>query len=530
MPARRSRHRWPRPDALAVANSLVLTGVLFVGALTGIPASSSSRTAPDLLRFGPDGVSVASAAHTAATPLTWTELLPEGGPPTNSSESAVLVYDPVASETIDFAASGYRGLSSVWSFDGGRWSNITPSGNLTQQDLIEYSATFDAAAGAVLLFGESDAFPYGNETWEYAAGSWSELDPTTSPAGTPMAGVTYDPTISAAILVTTVFGQASALTWEFQGGNWTRLSTATALPAFTEATMAFDNTSVNPELVLFADGFQAGASSQGFQNQTWVFSSNDWSNVTAASGPAPPADEGAMAYDASIGALVLADAGYFANSSPALTWVFANGSWSYLPVPSVPPSIGSGEENLVFDPAVGYTLLVIDGLSGYTGNFTTETWMLNRTSIGPPPTVALSVAPINLTVGSSFRVIATAVGGYGAVGLRLIAYVPGCMWTNRTVEVSITEICTPTAVGESPFFGASVSDQAGRGVYTFQYVGITAPPSTWRWSFVAELLIGSVGAAGVVLFAIIVVVRRQAARSDRGSGTGPGAVGPRQPS
>jgi hypothetical protein len=439
--------------------------------------------------------------------LTWTELFPEGVPPSNVTGTPVLVYDPLTQQVLDFASDFQGALTSVWGYDGATWTNVSPPGNLTHQDLTEFSVTFDTAAGSLLLFGYvgyNDEYPGDAETWTYAAGTWTELFLSTEPRGNPMAGVTFDPVDSSAILLTTLFQVNNSLTWAFHGGNWTQLETSSSPPALFGSTMAFDNSSADQELVLFTDGIQAGGPREGFWNQTWVYQGNQWLNVTATSGPAPPADPGAMTYDPSEQGVMLVDAGYFANGTPARTWVFTDGRWVYLNSPSMAPYDGIGGSNLAYDPHAGFPLLLEDGYSPYSANTTTQTWKFDRTDIGPPPALTWNVTPRNLTQGGTVHVVASATGGFGALGLDVEVNLPGVRATERGAG---SWYFTTNGSGVGPVI-VSVEDQSGRIVHAIVFVDVASPasPSTNNG---LDYVFAAVAAVASFLIVVIVLVRRR---------------------
>ena len=469
------------------------------------------------------------AQHTPASlpstvPLTWTEMLPEGLPPSNVTSSPVLAYDPVTNQTLDFVAASEGGLSSIWNFDAGVWTNVTPSGNLTQQDLTELSATFDAAEGYLLLFGYTgynDQTSTQAETWIYSAGTWSQQHPSTEPRGTVMAGVTYDPVGSSAILVTTLYGRPDSLTWAFQAGNWAQVVTTTSPPALYGSTMAFDNSTADQEIVLFADGLQLTGPTQGFWNQTWVYRGDEWVNVTAASGPAPPGGDAAMTYDSSERVVVLEDPQYLANGTPGRTWEFANGRWSYLETPSDAAYLENGGCSFIYDPHDGYALLLGSGISAYSGNTTTQTWKLNRTDIGAPPTPTLNVTPRNLTEGAAVHITASATGGYGALALLVRTTVPGCWEIERQAG---SWNCTTNGSGEA-VVGFVVVDQAGRWVSVFAIVQIAPPPPPSTNWLAYAVAVGVLAAVAVVAVAVVIRHRRRPPPANATS-SAPGSAGP----
>ncbi len=524
-------HHWrkdspgfPREGPAFGVALLVVVILLAAWLPTGQVAPSREFTS-ETLWTGSHVEQPSTSSRPLATPLTWTELLPEGLPPSNSTTTPVLVYDPVTQQTLDFASASPFGLTSIWSFDAGVWTNVSPPGNLTHQDLSEFSATFDAADGYLLLFGyvgDNDQTPGYAQTWKYSAGLWAQLSPRAEPRGTPMAGVTYDPVDSSTILLTTLYFTNDSLTWSFQGGNWTRLVTSGSPPALFGSTMVFDNSTADQELVLFADGIQAPGPTRGFWNQTWVYRGNQWLNVTATSGPAPPADEGAMTYDSSEHVVLLVDHAFFANSTPARTWEFTDSRWVYFAAPSIAPFLGDGGSNFVYDPHETYSIFVGSYPSAYSGNWTTQTWKLDHTDIGAPPTLALNVTPRNLTEGATVHITASATGGYGALAVVVQFDIPGCAAIERRTG---SWNCTSKGSGEG-IVSLGVTDQSGRVVSVSTILQIAPPvsPST-DWLLYA-LSVGAVVAALGVAAAIVIRRRKRPPTPANATSSASGSGGP----
>jgi hypothetical protein len=488
--------------------------ILLVAALMVVsgwdPARGSSSTSKIPARNPTPVTSILPASDVrpaAAPPTTWTEVLPEGLPPSNLTTTPVLVYDPSTLQTLDFASASGGALTGIWSYTAGVWTNVTPSGNLTHQDLTEFSVTFDAAGDYVLLFGYvayQSQYPDRPETWTYAADTWTELNLTPQPQGQLMAGVTYDPILSSVILLTAEFGDSNGMTWSFNGSRWTLLSPTSSPPGLFGSTMVFDNSTPDQEIVLFADGISPGGPVTGFWNQTWVYRGSQWINVTAASGPDPPAGEGAMTYDPGARSVLLVDGGYSSNHTPMFTWQFANGTWNYLPTPSTAPFLGEGGGNLVYDGRDGSTLFVGNYSSAYTGNTTTQTWMYAATNIGPPPVLTLTVTPQNVTNGGKVRVSAAETGGYGALAYEVRIEIPGCYEVER--QAGAWE-CTTTGSGPG-VVGFQVTDQAGRVVTALASVEIASPPSSSPLTLWLYYVLGS----AIVVTALGVVFARDAKR------------------
>ena len=491
-------------SALAV---VLVAGFLLAGAGTGAGQGTHGGShTPRTLAAGPAS-DIARAA--TPTPLTWSELLPSTDPPPELS--ATLAYDPISQQTLDFEGTLDNNVADVWSFAAGSWTNVTPHGNLTSQNLTEASATFDAADGYLLLFGYlSYAYlnPAVSETWQYESGTWALLAPATEPYGTVLAGLTYDASDSTVLLLTTVpvYGEPTeTLTWSFHAGDWGLVSTAAAPPPFTSATMAFDNSSADQEVVLFDWGFLVGGG-EGEHNLTWVYHAGVWTNVSNPTAPAPPAASSSMTFDASEQAVLLTSAGSPARNLTDRTWEFHANAWSLVDTPGTSPILGtvelSGGSDLAYDATDGYGLEVAAWYAPYGANLTTQTWKFDRTELGAPPQAMLSVVPENLTSGDSLRVTASATGGFGVLAVEVRIFLPGC---NRIEMTLGTWNCTTSGSGLG-VVGLSVTDQAGREVFTFRGVNVssssTAVPA---WALWAPLAGG--GAAGVL--AGVLVGRRR---------------------
>ena len=88
-------------------------------------------------------------------------------------------------------------------------------------------------------------------------------------------------------------------TWLWNGSTWTRASLSINPPARLQATMAYD--AALGQLVLFG-GYEPSLGSSG--SDTWLWNGTTWTQANP--GTSPPARiEAAMAYDATIGQMVL---------------------------------------------------------------------------------------------------------------------------------------------------------------------------------------------------------------------------------
>jgi PKD repeat protein len=142
------------------------------------------------------------------------------------------------------------------------------------------------------------------------------------------------------------------------GPFWSNLSSPTG-PSFRAiGSMAYDP----------ADGYDVlfgGLGPGGPLNDTWTYANGVWTNITATSGPAPPAQDGmAMTYDYGDGYLLawgclIPNGTTFCND----TWSFLHGKWSKIDATVLTPT-GQPFTSLIPDE-VPYDSMVYDAADGY---------------------------------------------------------------------------------------------------------------------------------------------------------------------
>ena len=250
---------------------------------------------------------------------------------------AGLADDPALGGLLMFGGYAYRGDS--WIFAQGNWTPEAPSNAPTAR--WGASMAWDPAENMVLLFGGTDGSAF-NDTWGFAAGTWTLLDSSvvcrTSACPSPRSGAAmgWDATTGQMVL----FGGQSSTgtvlrdTWAFAAGAWTEVlasgsCTSTTCPsARTNASLAWDATDL--ELVLF------GGHATSYYNDTWTFSGSNWhevlSSTQCASQPCPSARAGASFAAAPLGqgGLVLFGGATAATTFVNDTWGFAGGAWTDL--------------------------------------------------------------------------------------------------------------------------------------------------------------------------------------------------------
>lgn len=263
-----------------------------------------------------------------------------------------------------------------------------------------FGMAYDAAMGAIVMFGGCTSGQYWNyscdvtnQTWSFSNGNWTQLDPTLSPSGRVNPAMAYDPETGDILL----FGGGSGTpyylsyndTWQFNGTSWSQLSTnLTPPPSDFGAVMAYD--SAVGGIVMFDSGevYHGGP----FLNDVWVFAGGQWSLASHGTGPSPRSAV-SFTYDPGLGAAVLFGGNQCQNATglcPNLgdTWTYASGTWTNVSNGSLPsPSPRNGAE-FAYDPALNASLLFSghDGFAYYNDSWTYSAggWTeLSSTSVGP---------------------------------------------------------------------------------------------------------------------------------------------------
>ncbi|HEV2449654.1 MAG TPA: PKD domain-containing protein [Thermoplasmata archaeon] len=266
------------------------------------------------------------------------------------------------------------------------------------------AVAYDSGDGYLVLFGGLAAPPSGgylNDTWIYQNGSWTNVSASVGPAppARAYASLVSDARDGYLVLVggTCVKGNFCNDTWEFSGGQWHAGGAAPINPGSSDTVAVYDSTD---GYLLMADcathaahRFSAGVWSSvpgttprgcspamsddpanhgvlfdggeqgGYYGGTWLYSSGNWTNVTATSGPMDnlsfALSESIAAYDPQLGAVLqLSPAGYRIGSSglgTTFTYTY-NSTWTNITGPVAPP--WDSYPGLAWDPSAGGVVLV----------------------------------------------------------------------------------------------------------------------------------------------------------------------------
>jgi PKD repeat protein len=391
---------------LGVAVLVSIPGFTFGGRIVhgpmGSPSSLASGTRP------PVPPSLGPLARPAGSPpARWINVSGSPGAPPGAYYGS-LAFDPMGPEYVYFGGCGLVlcPLNVTWVFSDGRWSNVTNPAD-SPPSRFAASMDFDANAGGLLLFGGYNGnFDWLNDTWLFHDNVWtneSYLGP--APPGRDEAAMAFDP--GAPLNGSVLFGGCAFLgcyndTWVWHpGGGWSNVSSVGPAPSPRGApAMVYDPAA--SALLLFG-GVAAGPCGECDTNDTWEWYGGSWWVIATPSAP-PGTDSSAMAYDGSLGAVILSD-GWNSSLGAAEndTWSFAAGAWTNLSEPERPSgrwgaSIASGGDGTA-------PPLLFSGLET-SGNSPNDTWAFEV-----PPSLALASGTPSAEVSAPATVDATVSGG-----------------------------------------------------------------------------------------------------------------------
>jgi PKD repeat protein len=331
----------PRTPAPAIADLTNWTPLTVLNAPSPRWASAAAYDPAEaqFLLYGgadpyPEGAQTWSLANG-----TWTNISGTSG--INPPDLVAMVYDPALGALVGLGSTG--NLTETWEFSGGMWTNVTSSPSPSPR--IRVMMTYDAADSAVLLFGGGN--PGGttsfNDTWEYTASGWANLTGSLNPPARSRGVLEYDPALGAAVLFGgfLLYGDPDFNdTWEFAAGHWSQLSLPET-PSARDGSMFVYDPNVG-EVVLFGGFYTNDAHGQGVDADTWNFNGT-WNLVNTSASPTGRALS-AAAFDPALNGIYLF--GGYGFPYPL------NDSWVYLQDLSPPVIQASVAEGSVGVPVL----------------------------------------------------------------------------------------------------------------------------------------------------------------------------------
>ncbi len=384
-----------------------------------------------------------------------------GGPTLGSAVPSAGHLGPAASSAADSSLSGWWKLPAIGPLPGNR---------------TDAEMAFDSEDGYVLLFGGCASYAsFGScrspldDTWTYRNGTWTNVTPALSPAGTASGMMADDPADGYVVLFggTTASGTTN-VTWTWSGGQWTELAPVSSPPALSSAAMAYD--AGTSDLVLFG-GVAPGTLSA--LADTWVYRGGDWTNVTAPIHPpgwispflAPNPANGQLLLFGGVSAL-------FFPTYTAQTWAFRNDVWTNVSSSSGATAPGSRAWAIGgFDPTLNETLMYGGG-AGTTINgdlwaySAAGTWARVTSAVGPPGAFYQTAGAWDAVDGYLVDFGRESMGSFYGIPTIQAVYSETWALTSRIV-LSLNDTSGPAVAGNNVTFDSNVT--GGLGPYTYDW-------------------------------------------------------------
>ncbi|HEY1197844.1 MAG TPA: kelch repeat-containing protein [Thermoplasmata archaeon] len=334
-------------------------------------AHPSKRTLPSMAD-GPSGGAVTLFGGLTTTGVgndtwkisgkVWTTVLPQAPIPRFDS---AMTYDEADGYVLLFGGTVGNGIAfgDTWKFVGGVWTHLHPS--LSPSPRYEEAMTYDAADGYVVLFGGYGCGSTCADTWTFVHGTWTDVSvpgAPNHPSQREGAGLAYDYKDGYVVLFgghnfTVDYGD----TWAFLGGVWSPLYLTYAPSAREWMEMTYDS----EDGYLLMVGGLSTVPSVNYLSDTWVYSSGNWTNLTASLSGFPPTYNALSAFfdDTYDGYMVL----FMASSGT--TYEFDGSSWSVITTSNSPPPSYTLGQGGAYDPIdeVGVVLTTQGSTWEYTG-------------------------------------------------------------------------------------------------------------------------------------------------------------------
>lgn len=341
----------------------------------------------------------------------WVELTPGQFP---SSRWAKLVYDTVRQAVL---LHGGSGNNDTWAFDGSTWSEVAVSG--LPANRYRHALAYDRSRQVAVLYGGFRSSNFFRDTWHLTESGWTLQQGLTTPTASNSFGLAYDPSTQEVVGFSgwaeeflhvpevhhyhgdppdwlslpvatplprqlhgwayaqpmggfVLFGGSACCVvgstylddelWIYSGSNWSQLNPPSRPEPRNDFSMSFDTGSGN--LILY--GGMVSASTIDASDDTWLYDGTTWSHYLDGSPPGQRFGH-RTAYDESRNVTVLF--GGASNNQEGVTWEFDGVSWTARPTP-FQPETGRRWSPLIYD-SDRQVVLLFGGESGYHYN---DTW------------------------------------------------------------------------------------------------------------------------------------------------------------
>ena len=236
------------------------------------------------------------------------------------------------------SATGFVLENETWELAAGHWTQLSPS---TPPSLRDSPAmAFDAARHQSVLFGGADPndVNYYADTNLWNGSQWITVTPQTSPPARREAAMAYDPVRQRVVL----FGGSNgtfpsfADTWEWDGTNWKLAATTGPAPRYSPV-MTWDP---HRQKIVLTAGQEGGAGAAVYRD-TWEWDGTTWTAMDNANTTTPGSRTNtSVAWNGPRSTLALFGGALLAPLGD--TWEWSGTTWDFLH-PLVSPAARSGQ-------------------------------------------------------------------------------------------------------------------------------------------------------------------------------------------
>ncbi|MDE1820438.1 MAG: PKD domain-containing protein [Euryarchaeota archaeon] len=365
-------------------------------------------------------------------------------PPT--PDLTVMADDAADGYVVAFTPGTNDLFPTTWTYRDGTWTNITPSivsASNSPPSRFGSTMAYDAADGEAILYGGVDLLTghLASDTWAFQGGAWTNITPSTSPPA--LFFPSLAPSFPGGPLVlfggNDLSGNPTAGTWTFLHGTWTQETPATSPPARAAAASTWDRNE-HGAIVYGGRGVSTAL------DDTWRFDlSNDtWTAVCQPSCTGVVIAYPSMTFDPRDNKTLLV------GGQTGQAFYLAGGAWSVQNTAPYPMARYLAAMTYDASPSDGYALLY-GGIGGSTAY--QDTWCFAPAlNISVPVLNVSGPAIANRTsvdaTQQSVQLSASVSGGGAGAVLESWENLPaGCTGLMGT-KIS----CVPTAAGNYTIF------------------------------------------------------------------------------
>lgn len=444
---RRSRRRIGGAGVLAIVLTVTICGMPVLRT-TGVPLG-----APSAAHSMAEARSSAAPGSTTS-PLAWVNL--DAGVGSNRPsprDGAAIAYDPSLNATILFGGFSNASLpytstivfDDTWEYANGTWSQLNLVAPPAARFLSEFA--WDPVDGYLLLYGGATVSHSGvvsaySDSWAFVNQSWEKLNSTLAPPGLFVGAMSWDEADGYMVLYggenTTSSGSSSTFlvsnsTWSFVHGQWTNRTRQVGANPGPMLDQMMAYDPAGGRIVMFG-----GSSATENLNTTWTYSADAWAEENGSTHP-PALFDARMTTDPALDGAVLFGgvhevANPYSESVVSTTWLYSDGNWSNLTsqLPQTPPATTGAA--LTYQADLGFLVLFGGDVSH---GLSSETW-----SLGPPVLGEFHATPSPTDVGVLSVLNATPWGSVGTITYTYAGLPSGCGSANVSVLA-----CRPNASG-----------------------------------------------------------------------------------